>query len=248
VSGHDVEIAQADLLQAEADLFDAHQVTLRDRLVFGFALGSDRPVTVEIEDRSLELPDSLAGISTDTVSDDILQQVLDADPAYGSARSNREAAESLFQLEVRRIVPFTDVQAGGAVKTTPDGTAHNFTLDTPIPLLDWNRSGIKRARADLLAAQAAEERARRAVVEQLSRSWLEYRAARTRYEEFSVRIAADRARLAGDAQDLFAAGQVPYIELIQARSDWQQAELAAADAWRDSQVATWELLTRTERE
>ena len=92
------------------------------------------------------------------------------------------------------------------------------------------------------AAQAEEETARREVAAGLSEAWKSWRMARNRHKTFSEQIAKDRAQLAGDARDLFAAGRIGYTELLQARREWRQAELSAVESWRASMISAWQVL------
>jgi cobalt-zinc-cadmium efflux system outer membrane protein len=251
VAGHDVALARTEEQQAQAELFDARQEVRAQRLALAFALGADRPIAVQVEETTFSLPRILTQTGTtetsntsEMIPEALLRQALRADPASAKVRANREAAEAQYQLEVRRIMPLSDAQVGAARKNDPEGMAHNFSFEIPIPLFNWNQGGLKKAKAELLAAQAEEEKARRETVALLAEAWQSYTAAEHRHEVYSRQIAQARARLAGDAQDLFAAGQIDYTELLLARREWRQAELAAVDSWRESMISAWKILCR----
>jgi cobalt-zinc-cadmium efflux system outer membrane protein len=256
VAGHDVDLARTEARQAEAELFDARRDEQAQSLAFAFALGADRPMPARIQDAPPSMPLAIAQVvaqaaTTTTLNaaapllpGALLSQAQAADPACAKAKADRKAAEAQFQIEARRVLPLADAQVGAARKNDPEGMGHNFSFEIPIPLFDWNQGGMRKARAELLAAQADEEKARREIVSQLSVAWQSYVNAKQRYESYALRIAQDRALLAGDAQDLFAAGQIGYSELLQARREWRQAELAAVDSWRESMISAWEILCR----
>ena len=249
VAGHDVTLARTEEQQARADLFDARQEAKAQGLALAFALGADRPVAVQVRETTLSLPLTLTQTAAhetsgtaEMIPETLLSQALSADPASAKTRASRKAAEAQYQLELRRIVPLADAQPGAARKNTSEGMGHNLSLDIPIPLFSWNQGGFQKAKAELLAAQTEEEKARRETIAHLAAAWQAYGSAWRRHEEYSRKIAEARARLAGDAQDLFAAGQIGYTELLQARREWRQAELAAVDSWRESMIAAWRIL------
>lgn len=249
VAGHDVALARTEEQQARADLFDARQEAKAQGLALAFALGAARPLAVQVAETTLSLPLALTQTAiTETSSTSemipkaLLSQALSVDPSSAKARADREAAEAQYQLELRRIVPLSEAQAGAARKNAPEGMGHNLSFDIPIPLFNWNQGGLKKARAELLATRMGEEKARRETIAHLSEAWQAYVAAKQRHEGYSRQIAEARVRLAVDAQDLFAAGQIGYTELLQARREWRQTELSDVDSWRESMIAAWKIL------
>jgi len=187
-------------------------------------------------------PSDLSDTHPTPLPDSLTSQALASDPAYAKAKAERQAAEASLQLEYRRILPLSDASASAERKRAPDGKSWALSFDSPIPLFNWNQGGIEKARAELLTALAEEEKARREVMAHLSEAWEDWRTARWRHEAYSMQIATQRAQLAADAQELFAAGEIGYTELLQARREWREAELAAVDSWRDSQIASWKIL------
>lgn len=249
VSGHDVDLARTEVTQAEAELFDTRRETRAQRLAFAFALGADRPLAVSITETTFTLPRELAPPVTtatlaETVPPALIERALRSDPVYAKARASREAEEAALQLEYRRILPLSEAQGGAARKHDPEGMGHNLSFEIPIPLFNWNQGAIKKARAQLLTAQAEEEQARREAVSGLSEAWETYRTAHVRGTQYSGKITQARTRLALDAQELFASGQMSYTDLLQARREWRQAELAAVDAWSEEMIASWKILCR----
>ncbi|MCX7012460.1 MAG: TolC family protein [Candidatus Sumerlaeota bacterium] len=248
-SGHDLNLAKTETAQAEAELFDAQNEERIQSLAFAFALGADHPLRIRIresdvnwtipvadEDTSASLPAPLAALA------------LEFDPAYAKARAARQAAEASLQLERRKMIPLADAEASAANRKDPSAlgkTTHNYGFTVPIPLFNWNLGGVRKAKAELLAAQTDEEKARREALSRLSDAWESYRFARERYRRFSQPIVESRARLTKDAEELFGAGQIDYQEFLQTRGEWQQAELAAVDFWRDSMTAAFRLLAET---
>lgn len=245
VSGHDVALAQTEVRQSEAELFDARHEEEAQSLAFAFALGADRPALVRIQDEEPRftklLPQDAATTAT-LPPESLLAQALKADPLYAKAQASREAAEAGLQLQYRRRVPLSEASASAGSKSVPEGTGGIFSLDIPIPLFDRNQGGVKKAKAELLAARTEEEKARREVAARLSEAWNAYSVAKQRYEGFAQQIEKSRARLASESNDLFAAGQISYTDLILARREWRQAELAAVSSWQESMADAWKIL------
>lgn len=244
VSGHDVALARTEIRQAESELFDARREARAQALAFAFAMGADRPLALAIQETTLTLPAPLAQTATTsaTVPESLVRQALQRDPTYVKARATREAAEAELQLQYRKILPLTDAVGTAQSKHAPEGNGATFDFELPLPLFYWNQGGIAKAKAELRTAQAGEEAARRETASSLSEAWESYITAQFRYDHFTRQLTADRAQLARDAQDLFAAGQQTYTDLIQARREWRQSELTAVDSWRESQTAAWKIL------
>ncbi len=246
-AGHDVELARAETTQAEADLLDARHEEHALALAFAFALGADRPVAVHLRESGAR-PAILSADAMTTAPyppPALVDRALGADPAYARAKASREAAEAAHRLEQRRMVPLSEATATAARKHDPEGMGYNLGFEIPIPLFDWNIGGVRKARAELLAAQTEEERARRAAIAGVTEAWEAWQAARHKYEAYANKIAIARGKLAQDSADLFAAGQIGYADLQQARREWRQSELAAADAWRESMTAAWTMECQT---
>lgn len=241
-SAYEVDRAQTELLQAQAESADAASTLRLDRLAFAFALGADRPAFPEVvEDGDAAGLGDDAGAGPEGLPDDLLAAALHADPDWAKAVALREAAEAQLAVEQRSLLPLADAQASGGAKQEADGLGKLFSLDIPIPLLNWNGGGIQRAAAAVRAAQADEEKARRAVISSLAADWERVRAAVVKWRRFARPLSEQRERLAASAQRLFTAGQLGYADLLTARRDLQQAQQSETDAWRDAAAASWTL-------
>lgn len=243
VSGHDVALARTEVRQAESELFDARREARAQALTFSFALGADRPIAARVQETTLTLPLDLDRVTTisATLPEALLARAAERDPALARARAEREAAEQELKLEQLKIIPLHDAVGTAERKNAAEGMGATYAFEVPIPLFDWNKGGIGKARAALLAAQTEEEKARRELASRLSEAWESYNTARTRYETYALRLTADREKLALDAQDLFASGQMSYTDLLQARREWRQTELTAVDSWRERMASAWKI-------
>lgn len=252
-SAYDVARAEAEVLQAEGEVAGEEGKLRVDQLAFAFALGVARPAyprVVEAEAAKAEgaaAPGGAGGGSApspggaEAVPEELLGLALAADPEWSRAQALLAAAEAELHVQQIARLPLADVLLGGGTKKTPDGRSATASAEAPLPLFDFNAAGVSRAQSELLAARAAEERARRAVVAAVAEDWERVRAAGRREREFARPLVEKLQHLAADARRLFEAGQIPYADLLQARRDLKAAERAAVDAWEEAAAARWTL-------
>jgi len=181
------------------------------------------------------------GATTDVLPESLLARALQADHAWAQARAAREAAEADVRSQQRAAIPLADARFTGGPKKTPEGRASIWTLEFPIPLFDWNRGGIRKAQAALLTAQAEEEKARRAVAASLSDAWERATASVQKWRGYARPLLANLEKNQQAAQKLFAAGQIPYTDMLQAQRDLKQAQLKEIGLWRDAASGIWAL-------
>ena len=247
-SAHEAESARCEAFQAEAEFLNSQHEERVQGLSFAFALGADRPIQIRVlETDADDLSRVLDEATTGCLPQALRAKALEADPACAQAEAARQAAEAQLQLEYRRILPLSDVQGSAAKRRGFEGKSRDYLLDIPIPLFSWNRGGVKKARAELLAAQTEEENARRSAVARLSQEWEDCCFARRHYEEFAQPLVRSRAKLAGEAQQLFAMGQISYLELLQAREEWRKAESDAVDLWSEAMASAWRIFYEMEQ-
>ena len=244
-SAYDVERADAEALEAQGDEADARASLRLDQLAFAFALGSDRPAFPRaLEPSAPAEPGPAEGAAPETVPDDLAARALTADPAWAKARASVSAAEARLHVEQVAAVPFSGVTGSAGRKSEPGaGQGGTAGLEVPLPLFDRNRGGIAKAEAELLAARAEEEAARRAVVSDLAQDWERVRAAAARLARYARPLTEMRRRGEASARRLYGAGQSDQAEWLQARRDLKAAEKAEVDAWKDAAVARFALET-----
>ena len=241
-SAYDANRANAEVLQTGGDLADAEGQLRLDQLSFAFALGAERPVFPAIVDPgNIPALPPTDGATTDVLPESLLARALQADHAWAQARAAREAAEADVRSQQRAAIPLADATLTGGPKKTPEGRASIWTLEFPIPLFDWNRGGIRKAQAALLTAQAEEEKARRAVAASLSDAWERATASVQKWRGYARPLLANLEKNQQAAQKLFAAGQIPYTDMLQAQRDLKQAQLKEIGLWRDAASAIWAL-------
>ncbi|MBI1784413.1 TolC family protein [Candidatus Sumerlaeota bacterium] len=255
-SDYEYDQARAEQLQAESALEGIRAELRAGQLEFAFALGADRPVFARAaadendgkngnhaaeageETNRSQITD---GQEADTPPQALIEIVLKNDPGWREASAGRRAAEAHLAAEQRAAIPLAETSASAGRKNDPDGMASLFSFDIPVPLFNWNRAGIREAKAKLLEAQAAEEKVRRTAIAQLSLVWNEYQSARRRWENYSKPYAEIAARNERSAAKLFAAGELEYTELLRVRRDSGAARMEEIENWTVFAISKWKL-------
>ncbi len=241
VSPLEVARAETERLASQSSRADAAGQLRRDQLAFAFALGTDRPCFPAVVDVSDVAALPAVDLNHDTLPEECRELVKAADPAWRRAAHLREAAAAKLEVERRKAIPLADLGASGGPKDAAEGVGSAHSLDMPLPLLNRNRAGIARASAELSLALADEEQARREALATASTAWERYRTAAHQWTAYAEPLAEAAARNARAAARLFAEGEIPYSEVLQAQRDAAGARLAAIDAWRDHAAAAWQL-------
>jgi len=241
-SDFDVARTQSDLLSAESELHDAQNQLRRDQLAFAFALGTDRPFYPKVADCG----DQYLHLWTDpslgkSIPDDRLASALQSDPDLAKAKATTKVAEADWQVEKRSAFPLADLMGNAGPKDAPEGLGAAAGLDIPIPIFNQNQAGIAKAEAALLAAQTDQEKTRRVAIAKLSTAWEEYQAAVEKWDRYSRRILEFERKNQAAAQKFFEAGQISYLESLQARNQYQKALLNEVDTWKEVSTAAWDL-------
>lgn len=242
VSDYDLDRIRAEQLKAESDLLDARSQLRLDQLAFVFALGAERPfypVVVDCNDGFIQSMQSVA--SSEDISQSVIENALEANPDWKEKQAAVIAAQNQLKVENLNAVPPADASISGGPKDTPEGWGSLFSFEIPIPLFNWNRSGIARAKAELKAAQAEEEKARRDAVAAVSAAWQKYRTLSVRWNKYTKVINELAQKNEQAASKLFTAGQIEYNEFLIAQRDNRQAQLDALNTWLDTSTAAWVL-------
>ncbi len=241
-SDYDVDRARAEAIKGEDDLAEARNQLRLDQLAFAFALGADRPIFPQVADAPETDSLTLRDAPTDgTMPDDFIASALEADPDYQRAQNATRAAEAKLIAEQRSAIPLTESTANAGPRTGPEGKSGVFGLDVPLPIFNWNRWGIRKAREELKVAQAEEEEARRSALAKLSEAWERRLAAEAKWKRFAKPLAELSKKNEDSACKLFSAGQISYSDFLLVRRDSKQAQLGEVAAHRDWLTAEWAL-------
>jgi outer membrane protein, heavy metal efflux system len=242
ISGFSLEQARLEMTRAESDYKEAQNTLRADQLSFAFALGADRPfypVVVDCEDKYVH-PEEISAAS-ETLTDEALKAAVEKDPYYIQKRLATSYAVIKLGIEKRNILPFADASALGGKKNSPEGDSKTYSLDIAIPLFDWNNAGIKTANAELRAAQADEEKARRDAIANITTKWELYRTLSWKWEQYSNNSNELAEKNIKTASRLYEMGRISYSDLLQSQRNYKNVQIEAVDTWQQLSAAAWDL-------
>ena len=242
VSDYDVDRIRAEQLKTQSDLLDAQSQIRMDQLAFAFAIGADRPfypVVVDCNDTFISLLNDV--ISDENVPEPVIQEALQADPEWREKKSLVIAAENQLQVQQREAFLSPDSTVSGGPKDTAEGWGSIFSFEIPIPIFNWNKSGIRKAKAELAAVQAEEEKVRRNVIAKVSQAWQRYHSLNMRWTQYTKTLNELAQKNEQAASKLFTAGEIDYNDFLIAQRDNKQAQLDTLDTWLETSNAAWVL-------
>jgi cobalt-zinc-cadmium efflux system outer membrane protein len=174
--------------------------------------------------------------------DDALGRLLSLSPELGTAQANVGRAEAA--LVRARLEPIPNVRLqGGPMQDMGYGGKTDGIVQVllPMPFINRNQGGIAQARADLTAAQRAIEQVELDLQNRLAPVYERYASAVYRVRMFRESILP----AAVDQLDLvrrgYAAGEFPFINLLNAQRTFFQQNQQYLQALLDLRSATAEI-------
>ena len=219
----DLERAEAELAQAQADRAKTAVEAQRLELELAFSLGFERPA-------ALQLSEPLTNASKIASRD--LTALLSA---AANKRSEIAAAAARYQAELERLklaaerLQFLPTVGAGPRKQGEElrGVA---TIDVALPIFDSGKATEHAQSATLLAAAAALRTSAHDVARDVCTALERLDASESYLTDHARDLAARRLSLRERTERLFRAGEAPYADLALARRDEVQARLALVDA------------------
>jgi outer membrane protein, multidrug efflux system len=242
ISGFALEQARLEMNKAESDLKDAQNKLRADQLSFAFALGADHPFYPTVADCGDEYlyPENIPA-KNEMFSDEELKTAVDKDPDYVQKQLAADYAAAKLGIEKLNIFPLADTVASGGPKKSADGDSSAYSVEAPVPLLDQNKAGRENAHAELLSAQADEEKARRDAIAGITSKWNLYRTLAWKWEQYSNNSNQLAEKNIRTASRLYEMGRLTYTELLQSQRDYRNTQIEAVDTWQQLNVASWDL-------
>jgi cobalt-zinc-cadmium efflux system outer membrane protein len=236
------ETSRVDLRQAEIEVFNG-QNNLNDARQRHFAAWQSlRSVLGMPTLAPVVLEGDLESLPPEITWDDALGRLLSLSPELGVARANVDRADAA--LVRARLEPIPNVRfQGGPMQDMGYGgkTDGIVQMLLPMPLFNRNQGGIAQARADLTAAQRAVEQAELDLQNRLAPVYERYASAVYRVRMFRESILP----AAVDQLDLvrrgYAAGEFPFINLLNAQRTFFQQNQQYLQALLDLRSATAEI-------
>ncbi len=242
ISAFAVEQARLDMAKAESDFKETQHQLRTDQLSFAFALGADHPVypaVVDCGDDYLQ-PEGVSA-QDETLSEGALKAAVEKDPDYVQKKLAADYAAAKLGIEKENSIPLADTVASGGPKVSDEGNSSAYSLEVPIPLLDWNKAGRENAHAQLLTSMADEEQARRDAVSKITSSYESYRALAWKWTQYASGASEQAEKNSKSNIRLYEMGRISYGEMLQSQRDLISVRLEAVDTWQQLSTAAWEL-------
>jgi len=162
----------------------------------------------------------------------LLQQLLVESPEMAAAVAEVERAQWAAERAYVEPIPNVDVQA---VVQSDNGTGSNnanLQVSLPIPWFDYNQGGIRQAEAEIVAASHAVGRVELNLKRRLATVFQRYTVAHNQVEDYSRAdgILSNAQQTLDFIQKGYEVGEVAYLELLTAQTNYSQTNLAYLEA------------------
>lgn len=171
----------------------------------------------------------------------LLAELVTESPEVARADSELERARRALRLACARIVPNVTTQAGVGYAADSDDTYATVGVSVPLPIRDRNQGNIARARAEIMAADAAVERTQLDLSARLAAAVGRYRVARQRVETLEQSVVPRAEEALELSQRAFQAGESNFLELLTVQRTLSQTRLSVLEAVEQAAIAAAEI-------
>ena len=163
----------------------------------------------------------------DVSIDELLKMALAARPDLRGAELEIEAAGKRLGWEKSKVYNFIAIIDG------KDEGSHTLWigpgLEAEIPLFNQNQGGIARARAELEQAARQYETVRQNIMLQVRQAYTKYVSAHEQFDLWNNQIVPSLANTLDEMQKSLAAGEVPYMSVLEAKEKLVEARMRTAE-------------------
>lgn len=220
------EVSRVDTLQAriEAETAELSRQNAENRLE-----GAARRLAAVVGLPAVDV-DAVAGRLDGPPSRFGWEQSLTRICAESPQRAQAQAGVSRARCAIQRAyagrIPDLDLQAKLQFDNATEDTIAGVSFAVPLPLFDRNQGNIRRAFAELTAAESEVRRVELRLQEQLAAVFRRYENARQQVEKYSAAILPDAKQSLNLVLVGYRQGEYPYLELLTAQRTYCQVNLA----------------------
>jgi cobalt-zinc-cadmium efflux system outer membrane protein len=231
------EVARGDLLQAriEADTANVLLEKARNRYVAAW-----RDLAAVAGDADMP-PRPLAGDVRDGLTqltwDDTFGRFLAQSPQLANAKAGVARAQAALSRECAGRVPNIDVQAAVQYDNATRDTFATIQAGVPMPIFNRNQGNIRRAQAELAAAQNEVQRVQLDLQQRLAGTFEQYTTARYQVEKYSRDILPTAQASLDLANKGYRQGEYNYLFLLTSQRTYFQTNLVYLEALRELRAA-----------
>jgi cobalt-zinc-cadmium efflux system outer membrane protein len=227
------EVARTDVLQARIEFDSARLLLERARNRY---TGAWRSLASVIGDPALQ-PTTLAGSLQDGMApltwEDALNRLLATSPQLAGAQAGVARAQAALSRECAGRIPNVDLQAGVQYDNASQDTIAGIQVGVPIPIYNRNQGNIRRAQAELTAAQYEVNRVQLALQQRLAAVFEQYATAHQQVDRYTTDILPNAQESLKLVSAGYRQGEFSYLVLLTAQRTYFQTNLAYLDALRD---------------
>ena len=231
------EVARADVLQAHIETESARVLLEKAR---NRHAASWRNLTAVVGAANMP-PRPLAGEAWDGLSaltwEDAFNRLLAESPQLAHARAGVARAQATISRECAQRVPNIDLQAAVQYDNATQDTFTTIQAGVPVPLFNRNQGNIRRAQAELMAAQNEVQRVQLELQQRLAAVFEQYATALYQVEKYSRDILPSAQTSLDLANKGYRQGEYNYLFLLTAQRTYFQTNLIYLDALRELRTA-----------
>jgi len=231
------EVARNDVLQAKIEADSARVLLQRAQNRY---LAAWRNLAAVMGACDIP-PRPLAGDVRDGLSEitweDALQTLWAQSPQLAGARAGVARAQAALRREFAGRVPNLELQTGVQYDNATAFTYANVQIGAPIPIFNRNQGNIRRAQAELIAAQNDVKRTELELQQRLAVVFEQYKNARYQVDKYSQDILPNARASLKLTTSGYQQGEFGYLSLLTAQRTFFQTNLTYLEALRDLRAA-----------
>ena len=231
------EVSRAPLLQAQTELQQAELAVETAEAALAGARRQLASVAGIAELPPAELVGDLEGELPEVPYEAALNHLLAASPELADRAAAVNRAQRSLRLACAEVVPNVTGQVRVGYDTGADDTFTGVQLSLPLPTINRNQGNIRRARAEIGAAQLAQERTELSLANRLAEILQRYQTARIRAERLTERILPTAEENLELSRQAFEVGETDYLQLLTAQRTLFQVRLDALAATAEARQA-----------
>jgi outer membrane protein, heavy metal efflux system len=232
------EVARADALQAHIEAESARVLLERARNRHAAAW---RHLAAVVGAANMP-PRPLAGEAWDDLAvltwEDTYSRLLAESPQLASARAGVARAQASVARECAQRVPNIDLQMAVQYDNATRDTFATVQAGVPMPIFNRNQGNIRRAQAELMAAQNDVQRVQLDLQQRLASVFEQYTSARYQVEKYSRDILPSAKASLDLANKGYRQGEYNYLSLLTAQRTYFQTNLIYLEALRELRTAS----------
>ncbi|WP_203329175.1 TolC family protein [Candidatus Laterigemmans baculatus] len=232
------EVSRVALLQAQTELQQAELTVETSQAALAGARRQLASVVGVVELPPATLVGDLERELPEVPYEAALSHLLAASPELADRAAAVNRAQRSLRLAHAEVVPNVTGQVRVGYDTGADDTFTGVQLSLPLPTINRNQGNIRRARAEIAAAQLAQDRTELNLANRLAAVLQRYQTARIRVERLTESILPTAEENLKLSRQAFEVGESDYLQLLTAQRTLFQVRLDALTATADARQAS----------